>query len=220
MPTVTLAQLETRVWDGLDANTLFYPEDNIRRVINEGLRRLNLLTGFTQVDIAVSGFSVAGRLVYTVPSGVLLPQRVYFEQRELEKLSLRQLGAQFRNWTVDSNASIGPVSRWCPIGINQFVIHPLDSYGGQLIEVSGVGPITPLVAQGDTVSLNNELTDILVDYARSRSMLKEGGKPFADASMAYQQMISKVKTMMIWDGMNFPRYFLVKELEPAAGRGA
>jgi hypothetical protein len=209
MPTFTLADLETRVWDHLDGNIYFYPEANVRSCINEGLRVLNLLIGWYQDTISVPGFSVAGQISYSVPAGIVIPIRVYYEGRELERVSLRKLADKFRNWASDESAYNGPVARWCPLGVTRFIIHPRDSTAGRWIEVSGVATIIPLVNQTDVVALDDEYVDILVDYVRSRIMLKEGGKPFADASVAYTTMIQKVKPLLAWKRMTFPRYFTI-----------
>lgn len=216
MPTYSLATLEQRSWDQLEGNSTFYTEPNIRGALNEGLCRLNVHTGFTQATVTIPGNSVVGRLRYTVPSGVMFPMRVYFAGRELQKLSLRGLGEQYRNWMTDA----GPVRHWAPIGSDQFVIHPADSVGGNTIQVFGVGPVTQLVNQGDPVLLNDEYVDILVEYGGFRPVLREGGGVFARASLRYRRYIEKVKAMSIWESMSWPQYWLLKQNEPAEGKGA
>lgn len=211
MPTFELTDLQQRSWDGLDGNNQLYPPANVTSVLNEGLRRLNIITAFNQATVPIGvagGFTVANQQLYAVPAGLFIPQRVYFEQRELKKMTIEQIAQRFRDWTRDASVSKGPPMRWAPIGLNQFVIHPFDAVGGRLLEVSGVAPVTPLVNAGDVVELEDHNAEILIDYTKSRIMLKEGGKPFADASLAYQQMIAKLKTMVAWENMAWPRYFV------------
>jgi hypothetical protein len=219
VPTFTLAELEEDVWDGLDSNDSMYPEPNVRYAINQGTRRLSLLTGFCQNIVPVPGNTVASQLVYQVPSGIVVPMRVYYEERELSKTSVRELSSWFRNWTTDSSATMGPPARWAPLGSTGFFIHPLDAIGGSLLEVEGIAPITPLVGQEDTAQIDDEDAEILVKYAQTRVRLKLAGKPFADASMTYQEWMRQIKTKMIWEGMVMPRYWVDKQLQPAEGTG-
>jgi hypothetical protein len=220
VPTNTLATLEQGIYDGLDNNTGLYAEPNIRAIINQGLWRLAFLTGYNETMVPVPGFSQAGKLIYQVPPGIVVPMRVYCEGRELSKCSLRELSGWFRNWSTDTTASLGPIARWCPIDTTQFIIHPMDAVGGNFLEVEGLGNVTALVNPGDEAPIDDEYADIVVDYGKSRARLKLTGKPFADAAVAYQDFIRKMKGMTIWTDMRFPRYWLDDEEEPAEGKGA
>lgn len=221
MPTVTLAQLEADIWAVNDGSSLEFPELQVRLVINEGLRRLNNLTGFNQNIVPIPGYTVAGQLVYQTPVGILIPLSVYVEERELNKEgSLQELAQRHRNWAVDNTLTQGPTQRWAAVGINKFVIHPMDGVGGRLLEVQGVVPIVPLVGQNDAISLDNEFADILVDYCSSRLFLKETGRAFANAMKIRPEMMRKLATMTIWESMVFPGLQDQKQLEPSRGRGA
>lgn len=216
MPTIPLADLEQKVWDQLDGNTGEFPEPNVRAVINQGLYRLNNLVGFTQATVPIPGFSIAGQILYDRPAGILIPLRVDFEGAEIEKSSIQRVARRFKNFTVDQ----GTPARWCLIGLKVLLIHPADQAGGGLIEVTGVAPITPLTDSAQTVNLEDEFTEILVDWAKSRLLVKEGGKAFADASaIGYQAMTSKVRQYMLWNSMKFPEYFILKESNPGSGKG-
>jgi hypothetical protein len=220
MPSWTLAALEQRVWDSLDNNTFLYPELQVRQCLNEGLRKLNLLVGFDQVTTAIPGFSVAGQTLYSVPPNITIPIKAWFEQNELDKLSIKQTALTYRNFTTDTTSNAGPVKSWYPIGITRFGIYPADAVGGLLLEVTGVNRVTPLVLPGDVINLDDQWCDALIMWVRARIMLTEGGKPFADASACYQQFIGMVKPFLIWQALKFPRYFIERELEQAQGRGA
>lgn len=213
----TVAQLEQQVWDQLDNNTGEFPEPNVRAVLSQGLQRLNNLVGFSQDTVPVPGFSVANQLLYARPAGILIPLRVDFEGEELEKTSLARIARRYRDFAVDT----GKPSRWCLIGLRTFLIHPADPVGGGLLEVSGVAPIAKLGADtSETIDLDDEHAEILVDWAKFRLLLKEGGKSFSDASVSgYQAMISKAKTLALWESMTFPAYYMVKESNPGDGKG-
>ena len=221
MPSFTLATLQQLVLDKLDGNVGMYPLAQITLALNQGLRRLNLITGFQQATVPVPGWTVANQLVYNPPPGILIPITVYVEERELVKVgSLQELAEQHRNWATDTTATSGPTQRWAAIGITQFVIHPMDAVGGRLLEVSGVAPIIPLTAPGQTVNLDDEWVDMLVDYASTRVMIREIGAPFQGTMGIQRALVEKLKTLTIWSGMNWPEYWFAKQLEPSRGRGA
>lgn len=220
MPSFTLSALEQRVWDSLDDNRGFFPEGNVRSVLMEGLRRLNLLTGFQERTIPVAGATVANQLIYRTPPDITIPLRVYFESVELNKASLREIATKFRTWSTDSTATRGPVTRWAPIDIRQFIIHPMDAVGGQLLEVNGIARLTPLVNQTDVIQLDDQYCDLLIDFAKSRILYKEGSKIWADGStLSYSEWVRKVKAWSVWQGVRFSRYYLTKEEEPAESKG-
>lgn len=220
MPTFTLSQLSQLVWDGLDSNSGLYPQAQVTSVLNEVLRKTNLLVGWNQATVPVPGFTVANQLLYSTPAGIVIPLKVYFEERELEKYSLSKLAQKYRSWAVDQNLYEGQVARWFPIGLSTFGIHPLDAYGGGLLEVQGVAPVTPLVNSGDVVTLDDELCEVLVKYTRGRITLKEQGGPFAAASVAYQEFIRAMKGMAMIASFTFPRYFVDAAEESGEGKGA
>ena len=219
MPTVTLSELQADVYDELDNNQSFYPQGQVINSLNEILYRLNLLIGWMQDTLPVITFTVPNQLIYPVPTGIIIPFRVYCEGRELQKMSFRELGDHYRNWTTDTTANMGPVARWVPIGVDQFLIHPMDALGGRLLEVQGMTGMTALVGPDDVVSLDDHWQDIPVDYAKMRVLMKLGGKTFADASTIYQGMIAKLKTFTIWADLKWPKYWILKSVEPAEGKG-
>ena len=211
MPKFTLAMLEARVYDSLDANTGLYPEAQVRAVINQAVKKLNCIIGFCQDTIPVPGFSVAGQREYTAPTGIVIPIKIYFEGRILEPFSLRELATRFRKWATDTTANYGPVNRWAPIGLGMFVIHPTDVAGGNLIEVQGVAPVPLLTDLGQTIQLEDQWCDLLIDWIRSRIQLKEQGLPFQQSSMIYQDVIRKAKSMALFKGMKWPPYYAVSD---------
>lgn len=220
MPTFTLAQLQDRVYDGLDWNDQLYSRPNVRSVINEAICRLNHLVAFAQTTVPVAGATVANQLIYQTPAEISIPLRVYYEEAELSKASLRQIAGRFRTWSTDNSHTRGPVARWAPIDIRQFVIHPMCATGGQLLEVNGVAKHVDLVEPDDVISFDDQYADAAIDYAKSRIRLKEGGQAFALASLGYQEWMRKVKQWNVWNGVAFPRYYLIQQEEPSEGKAA
>lgn len=220
MPTVSLYDLQNRVLDALDHNDVFYPRYLITATLNEAIRRLQLLTGFKCITVPVPGATVAGQLIYRTPTEITVPLRCYFEERELDKASLRQISNRFRSWHTDTNLTRGPVTRWAPIDIRQFIIHPMDALGGQLLEINGIAKITPLVEQTDVIQLDDQYADLIIDDARTRIMLREGSRAWELSSAFRQEYIRKVKTMMMFESVTFRPYFLIREEESDEGKAA
>lgn len=208
MPTFNLAALETRVYDGLDNNQAEFPEFNVRCVINEAMARLNVITGFNRATVTVTGGTVAGQLEYAIPAGILFPTRCDYNGRELSAISMKRLGAKHRNWSVMTTAN-GPVTRWARLGLTKFILNPIDLHAGNVLEVTGVSPLVPLVNANDPVVLDDQYVDIVIDYCKQRLPLKEGGAEFATGSLAYRDMTRKLKTMTMWRSMRFPAYWLI-----------
>lgn len=220
MASVTLQQLETRVYDQLDANNLEFAEPFVRAAINQGLFRLNVLLGFSQATLPIAGnFTVQGQRQYPVPAGILIPLRLDFEGQELDRVSLSRLGRAYRTWAVDSTRDLGPVARWASIGLSQFVIHPIDALGGNSIEVTGIANLVPLAAPTDTILLDDQWQEIVVRFAKVRVMAKEPGKPFADIAQQLKDFWRGVQAQMIWKGVETPHYWLRKQQRPSSGRG-
>jgi hypothetical protein len=216
MPTYSLAQLSSLIYDELDNNVGLYPQAQVTAVLNEGLCKINNLVAFQQANIPI--FTTPNQLVYTMPSGVLIPTKVYFEGVEIQKVSMRELGTTHRDWAIEASSAYGAPSRWAPIGQATFVLNPMDSIGGRLLEIQGTGPVTFLVNAGDTVSLDDDMVATLVDWGQGRIQLKLGGRPFANASLSYQRFIREVRDDIMFDEMQWPSYFLDRELEPAEGK--
>ena len=64
MPQYQLQDLDLRVLDRLEGNSLFYVQSERYNAINEALRVLNIFTGFTQGVVSVPGGTQAGRYIY------------------------------------------------------------------------------------------------------------------------------------------------------------
>jgi hypothetical protein len=215
MPSVTLAQLTTRVYDRLDGNSLLYTQANITDALNECIRVTNANIGWLQATIQVPGLSQPGRVFYDVPAGILVPMRVQFEDAYLQKFFLNSIGKACSTWVTDTTATTGmPVSSWVPMGFSKFAIHPADSQGGSPIIVTGIAEPAPLVNRADIIPIPNEFSDLIVNLSAQVLTLKETGALFKQSSLWYQQYMSLMKKYMLWRTMIMPRYF-VPELKQA-----
>lgn len=209
MPIFTLADLRSKAYGRVDNNTALYTLAEIDNVINEALKIVGLFTGFYRVTLPIPGFSVANQSVYAVPDGIVAPTIITFEGRCLQKISMKRLARQRRTFATDTTAARGRVEYWSPIGNTYFVISPKDSIGGRAIDVTGMGEPPVLVNANDVMSLENEYVELVTEYGAHRLPLKEGGKIFADGSVALNAFYAKLKARTRYERMKWPSYRLL-----------
>lgn len=208
MPQFTLGDLQQRVYDRLDNNTALYPLYQVTTEINDALNVIQLFTGFQQTSVDVPGFTVARQLIYQVPTGILFPLRVYYEGRQLEKVSIRSISMRFRSWVTDQSNRGSPVQRWVPMGLGMFAIHPTDSVGGNNLQVNGFANLVPLVLPTDTVNIEDEWVSLVENFAAQTLPIKESPQIFSQASLLYQEAVRGLKQKLYWSEVKFPRYFV------------
>ena len=213
----TLADLQAAVYARLENNSICFQTYEVTGIINEALRATNILSGFYQGTL--TAISQAGQLVYPTPAGMLYPQRVQFENTQLDPIPVTRIGQEYRTWTTDTTAKIGPVARWVPIGINYFCLHPADSLGGGTIFVTGVLETPLLVNTDDTMQLEDEYVTIVVEYCASRLPLKIGGANWAQASQLYTKSFQPaIKKLGAVQRFKVPRYFVLSGAPAAEGK--
>lgn len=208
MPNYTLADLDGRVLDRLEGNSLFYVQTERTNAINEALRVLNVFTGFNQGTVNVPGGTQIGRYIYDQPFGTLFPMAIAFNGRQLRRSTFRALTRDHRLWTQQNTINYGPVAEWWPIGIQKFGIHPADMMGTLTLAITAVIEPPLLVNQTDQTIVPDEFTEALIELAAHVLQLKEGGKIFADASVLYQKFLSEMKDYGRWRYMAQPRFWV------------
>lgn len=208
MPNYTLADLDSRVLDRLEGNSLFYVQTERTNAINEALRVLNVFTGFNQATVSVPGGTQIGRYLYDQPSGTLFPMAIAFNGRQLRRTTFRALTRDYRLWSLQNTVNYGPVAHWWPIGIQKFGIHPADMMGSLTLAITAVVEPPLLVNQTDQTIVPDEFTESLIELAAHVLQLKEGGKIFADASVLYQKFLSEMKDYGRWRYLVQPRYWI------------
>jgi hypothetical protein len=208
MPTYSLAELETLVWNRVESNTILYTQPEVQAVISEALRVTNLFSATNEGSVELPGFTVKGQLVYQTPLGMIFPTRVAFEGRDLDKVGLTRIGQDIRSWATDDTNNYGPVARWIPIGIQAFAIHPIDAVGGNDLTVTGVFETTPMTKPTDVMQLDDEFVSLISEYGGHRLVLKEAGKVFTDASVLIQAFWRVMKRLKRWQSFKAPRYFV------------
>jgi hypothetical protein len=197
MPSVTLSQLQSRVYSRIDNNTALYTAAELTSAINESIRTTNLVTGYTQTSTSIS--SVANQVWYSIPTGILVPIRLQFAGTFIERVSVNNIGNNSPNWQMHTTTNVGyPVSQWVTSGLTNFAIHPADSIGGNSIVITGIVEPTLLVSSGDTISIPDEYSEVLEDLSVVALVLKEGGKSFGDILMLRDKAMEKLKKFVRW----------------------
>jgi hypothetical protein len=199
----------------VDGNSILYTNPEIDYVINEAVRVTALATGFYRSTIQLPGWTVADQLVYDVPAPILVPTSVLFEGRQLNPISLRELGRTRRNWATDTSARSGRPDYWAPVGIGKFVISPKDSVGGNDLALTGVAEPPLLVDATDVMQLENEYVEIITEYCGHRLPLKEGGKIFADASIGLNNFYDKLRQRKRLEKVKFQKYYILGSKDKA-----
>lgn len=195
MAISNLQQLYARVYALLENNTEFYREQEVRKAILNGLRWLNLCTGFYRITVPI--ILQPGQWLYNLPSQILHPIRVATDIRQLERVSLSSIGRDNRNWMHEmENGGSGKTEFWASFGAGRILIgYPPENHASTAY-VDGIAE--PSLPSGllDMIDLPADYYDWLIHYAAADCMLKCGGI-VADASSAiYSKLASEVPAII------------------------
>lgn len=214
----TLQDLDDLILARIENNNVMWETAERYDIINECLANINLITGFYQ-GTSPALISGAGQLIYSTPTGMLYPQRVQFESSQLDPCPITRIGRDYRTWTTDTTAKLGAVARWVPIGINYFAIHPADSIGGNSIFITGVLEVPELVLPTDTITLEDQYCDLLVNAVYSRLVLKlTGPMTLAGLSLYQKAILPELKRLTVLSSMKWPRFYVMAGAPAAEGR--
>ena len=184
-----------------------YGNTQITVAINESYQLVNSFCGVNIKTVAVPGGSVANQVNYSTPSPIMIPMELYFNGRQMRKLSLGALGRNYRSWLTDNTTKNGPVARWTPTGIKTFAIHPADAVGGQSITITGVIEPTLLSSGSNVLEIEDEYLTMMLELTVHRLQLKEGGKIFSDSStMMLNSFYKRLANRTRFTGWKSPTY--------------
>lgn len=210
---LTLETLRERVYSRIDNNALLFPTIEVDTMINEGVKILNLFTGFQQISLQQT--TESNRVWYDIPNEIVFPLRVQIENTYLMPTSVNSIGRSNPQWvTQNSNNMASQVSCWIRFGSRKLGINPADSIGGKQLTITGIREPKPLVNLDDTINFPNEIMAAFDQYASHILLLKESSKEFAMASTAYQEFLRLVKKLTIWKTFTSPRYFISELPQP------
>ena len=213
MAVVTLANLRSLVYSRLEGNELMYSNTEVNNALNEAYRVVNLICAWKTVTVSVrQEATIANRAIYDVPESIVIPQKVSFEGKALEKSPVTQTANYFPKFLTDTTYSTGkPVSRWIPIGITKFAIHPADSIGGGLLQVTGITNPDEMVNDSDTVYIPKEGLTTVIDYSAHVVQCKLQGTPFRQSLSLYSNFQQLLKIDKYYAGYKQPSMWISDE---------
>ena len=207
MPGSTVGQLDTRVLNRIDNNSILYPQSERYLYYNEAQRVLNAITGFLQTTVAVPSGTVPNRVWYDTPSPILIPLKVQFDGTYLHKSSLTRIGQTNPTWTQDTSANVGyPPASWVPVGLTKFGLHPAGSIGGAEILVTGIKEPTPFTTSNpdQVIPFPSNYLEAMEDLSAFSIQLKEGFPLFQAAFILYQKFMAKMGEHSRWRNLMMP----------------
>lgn len=216
MQSATVGQLDTRVLNRIDNNSILYGQAERYIYYNEAQRVLNLITGFLQTTVAVPSATVVNRVWYDVPSPILIPLKVQFNGTYLHKSSLTRIGQTNPTWTKDTSANVGyPPASWVPVGLTKFGLHPAGSIGGAEILVTGIKEPTLFTTsdQDQVIPFPSNYLEAMEDLSAFSIQLKEGFPLFQAAFILYQKFMAKMGEQSRWRGLMMP-VFPIERMSP------
>jgi len=202
---VTVGQLKADLLGRVEGNSVFYDAQELLDAINEANLIVQLMSGHRQVTVSLSRLTIAGRVFYRIPDGVLIPMAVYFEQRQLNRSALSAINRHQPDWMRRRTAQWGPVDQWIPIGTRWFAIYPGDSKGGHHIEVTGIAAPTDLTSDSDVLEIEDIWADTLREQAYVALVLGDGGQILKTAVEALRGDRSGVVELSRWKLLADPK---------------
>jgi len=215
LPSLTLADLKDQVYSRLEENREMYSDTEVTAAINEAYRILSMFCGWVnRTSSILSGYTIADRTFYDIPDDIVFPQKVDFEGQALEKVSLFSMSQMRPTWARETTANTGRnVSQWVPIGIRKFAIHPADSVGGGLLQVTGIGEPTVLVNDLDRVLIPKEGILPVCDYAAHSVQCKLQGAPFMESLELYSNILNIMQLSKLLASYRQPRMFFDEKVD-------
>lgn len=212
---VTRLQLRDRIYDRLENNRTLYSDAELNRAINNALRLINGVSGFWQRTLPLNNLAQDRVAIYTLPDSMFIPSAVYYETRPLNPTSVRELGLMHPTWRTDTTGSTGVnVRDWAPLSFRQFAIWPAPSKGGRVITVSGICLDTDLTADDATLPIGDTFIDLAEDWAFMWLVMKESGKPFADAvRQSSPRWRTKLEELRKWQSFRSPNFWIERAMD-------
>lgn len=215
MARFTLADLKALVYARLENNFWMYQPDEVRLAINHAYWLSNMICAWNQETYPLnSGATIANRHIYNVPDAIIFPTKVVFEGQDLERVSLSALSNGWPLFLQDTTASTGKqVSRWCPVGINKFILHPADSVGGGYVEVSGIAQPAEMINDTDMVYIPKEGVTAVVDCAAHQVQCKLQGTPFLQSLGMFKNFQGLLQLNKYWDSYKQPQLYFDTQVQ-------
>lgn len=199
----------------MDSNTLLYPLPEVDKLINEGIKIINLIVGFQQISKIL--ITQPRRIWYNIPNEIVFPLRVKIENTYLQPSSMLSIGRTHPQWIAENTHNTqSQVASWVRFGFRKMAIHPSDYIGGKQLTITGVAEPPLMVTASDTIQFSNDVLSAFDLYCGHVLLLKESPKEFAMGSTMYQEFLRVAKKLTIWKNFIAPRYYISEATQPLA----
>lgn len=225
----TRAQLRTLLENQLDSLALaFWRVDEKNRLIQDGLRFWNLLTGYWKARAITN--TTANTVWYALPGALTSSLRVSWRDFPLSPTSFHDLDLGRPQWESETTTTGGDVPTrpmcWVIGGINLIGIWPADAVGGNSLVIDGIANTPILAADNDPVDLAPDELNSLLNYLQHIASFKEGGKEWQATDDEFQAFLAAAgqcsailrasATYRKWLGLDKSRYSKKTESDDAS----
>ncbi len=195
---ITLAALRTDLFARVDASQHWVNAEALIK-INDALRFWNVLTGYWRTQ-QTKIIQPASDPYNFLTGDMTWPMRMELTtgaDRQVEKTSFAAIDMGIPGWEGQSIGDAGVPDRitfWMPRSLQQFAVWPKPAVppGGTAVTVlfDGIAETPVLAADGDFVDLEDDVHDVLLDYAAHLLQFKDGGPKFFSTSETYNALIT------------------------------
>jgi hypothetical protein len=181
--SITRAQLRGLLDNQLDnLSQTFWRTDEKNKLIQDGLRFFNLLTGYWRARAVMT--TSANTAWYALPGTITSSMRVSWESYPLAgPTSWHDLDFGRPSWENETTASGGDVPTrpvlWSVAGVNMLAIWPADAAGNSTLIADGIASTPILTQDTDLVDIGQDELNELMNYLQHIASFKEGGKEFS-----------------------------------------
>jgi len=195
---ITLATLRTRLFERVDVSQHWVNAEALIK-INDAIRFWNVLTGYWRksqtkiIQPASDPYNfLTGDMTWPLRMELLTGA-----DRLVEKTSIAAMDMGIPGWEGQSLGDTGLPDRitfWAPRSLQHFVVWPKPAVppGGTAVTVifDGIAETPVLVADGDFLDLEDDVHDVILDYAAHLLQFKDGGPKFFSTAGTYQALIA------------------------------
>ena len=169
----------------------FWSDTEINLFINEALRVWNMLTSISTYGAGTSGVIIPINTIFfettTDNEQIICYNRLATTAKSLDFIRLRELDFLNPGW---QSAASGTVSTFTTVGLNTLIFSPAPSAGVTLYRDVVYQFVVP-TADGDTIVINSEDLNAIIDYVIFAVKLKEGGSETQEAQTNLQSFLKQ-----------------------------
>jgi len=175
----TGADVIDQVLDRLEesrSNPIFWSRSELLGYLNDGLIELTLIAGHL---VSENTYRIIGAKLQAVPATAIALIHVSYASEMVEKSSIEYFDRENPNW----DRQYGILHKWAPCGLDAWFVdrHPIAATSVSLTTLDQ----PTVLAETDTVDLEDEYINGLQDYVFHMARFKEGGAEFQQAMEDY-----------------------------------